>query len=148
MVKAVKGLVLASSSLIFVILYNLLMLSAAATALVILKHWVLPVYLLWMVFGTVVTLLSSHLVLKSELARRCLTPDLSHFEKPFWKWMRRRGVIPLAVLATWLGSSIVAAILLRGFALGERRIWFTALVSDLVVALVTALIYLGGSSLF
>jgi hypothetical protein len=141
--KTFKGLVLASSSLILVLFYNLLMVGAAATALMILKHWVLPVYLLWLVFGTVVGLLFGSILCGPPGTHRLLTFNPSRFERPFWKWVRRFGIIPLAVLATWIGSSVAAALMIRSLGLTGRRAWVTALTADLIVAFLTALIYLG-----
>ena len=159
MSKALKGLVLLLSSLIVLVCYHALTVGLATGAAVILKHWALPTYLflkhwalvgylLWVVGGTVAGLLFGDRVFGPPGSGRWLTFDPKRFESRSWQWVRRRGIILLALLISLFVSSIVAALLIRSLDIKGRRAWYIALGADAIVALVIVLAYVGCLSLF
>jgi hypothetical protein len=105
-------------------------------------------YLGWTLFWTVMGLKFGARIFGPPDSGRWLTFDPAIYETPFWKRIRKYGVVPLAVLATWVASSAVAALLIRSLGFSGRRAWALALAADAVAALFFVASFLGILRLF
>ena len=139
-------------------------LGVSAVIIETLGWWALLINFLWMSLLTVIILGSSWFLIhfphtadwsKKTLSRlprisrflKSLALNPSKFETPFWKWVRGFGALPLAIAATWLGTPIIAASLLRLLAFSERRTWTYAIASNAVISTAAVLLYHGGKAL-
>lgn len=156
--KLTRGLVWASSSVIFVVLYNLGILGGGALIVALLTYWGVPegllkllgvaAYLGWTLTWTIVGLKFGARIFGPPGSGRRFTFDPARYETPFWKRIRRYGTVPLAVLATWIASSAAAAVLIRSLGFTGWRAWAVALTADAIAALIFVASFLGLLRLF
>lgn len=138
-----KKFALAAAAALLVVGHHVIMNGTTAAMVAKFGAWSYLIDFVWLMFGTTLVLGPTAFLKRFPRIAKRLVVDPKRFETPFWKRVRSRGVLPMAVLSTILLAPIVTGALLRLIGLSERRVWMNAVISNAVVAAIVVSFYLG-----